>query len=70
MEYLDRCHPRRKCPLILVDTLVLACCDPAVGLLAAALAAPAGIRLLPIQRPSHEALDLSSAGLCTSPAFI
>ena len=44
-------------------TLVMACCDPAVGLLAAALAAPAGIRLLPLQRPSREALELLGTGL-------
>ncbi len=44
-------------------TLVMACCDPAVGLLTAALAAPAGIRLLALQRPRHEALELLGRGL-------
>ncbi len=44
------------------QTLVLACCDPAVGLLAA-LASAAGIRLLPIQRSSRAALELLGQGI-------
>jgi molybdate-binding protein/DNA-binding XRE family transcriptional regulator len=44
-------------------TLVMACCDPAVGLLAAALAATAGVRLLALQRPSRAALELLGQGL-------
>jgi molybdate-binding protein/DNA-binding XRE family transcriptional regulator len=52
-----------KAPIDPRRTLVMACCDPAVGLLAAALAAPAGIRLLPLQRPSREALELVGRGL-------
>ncbi|MGC8642161.1 MAG: substrate-binding domain-containing protein [Isosphaeraceae bacterium] len=39
-------------------TLVLACCDPAVGLLAARLARLAGVRLLALPRPSRQALEL------------
>ena len=52
-----------KAPVDPGRTLVIACCDPAVGLLAAALAAPAGIRLLALQRPSREALELLGRGL-------
>lgn len=44
-------------------TLVMACCDPAVGLLAAELARTAGIRLLAFQRPSRAALTLLGQGL-------
>src|SRR5271165_2207566 len=44
-------------------TLVMACCDPAVGLLAAALGATAGVRLLALQRPSRAALELLGQGL-------
>ena len=44
-------------------TLVMACCDPAVGLLAAALAGTAGFRLLALQRPSRTALELLGQGL-------
>ena len=44
-------------------TLVMACCDPAVGLLAAALAGTAGVRLLALQRPSRTALELLGQGL-------
>ncbi len=44
-------------------TLVLATCDPAVGLLARALAESAGIRLLPLLRSSRAALDLLGRGL-------
>lgn len=44
-------------------TLVMACCDPAVGLLAAALAGTAGVRLLALQRPSRAALELLEQGL-------
>jgi molybdate-binding protein/transcriptional regulator with XRE-family HTH domain len=39
-------------------TLVVACCDPAVGLLAAELARTSGVRLLAFQRPSRAALEL------------
>jgi molybdate-binding protein/transcriptional regulator with XRE-family HTH domain len=44
-------------------TLVMACCDPAVGLLAVELARTAGLRLLPLQRPSRAALTLLGQGL-------
>jgi molybdate-binding protein len=44
-------------------TLVMACCDPAVGLLAVELARTAGLRLLAFQRPSRAALTLLGRGL-------
>jgi molybdate-binding protein/transcriptional regulator with XRE-family HTH domain len=44
-------------------TLVMACCDPAIGLLAAELARTAGLRLLAFQRPSRVALTLLGRGL-------
>ncbi len=44
-------------------TLVVAGCDPAVGLLAAELARHHGIRLLPLTRGSREALELLKRGL-------
>jgi len=40
------------------QTLVLAGCDPAVGLLAAELARSAGVRVLPLIRSSRQALEL------------
>lgn len=43
-------------------TLVMAGCDPLVGLLTQTLA-PKGIRVLPLQRSSHEALALLEQGL-------
>jgi molybdate-binding protein/DNA-binding XRE family transcriptional regulator len=45
------------------DTLVMACCDPAVGLLARQLAQAAGVRLLVLSRSSREALALLGQGL-------
>ncbi|MGA2069234.1 MAG: substrate-binding domain-containing protein [Thermoguttaceae bacterium] len=45
------------------DTLVVACCDPAVGLLAAELQRTQGVRLLALQRPSRAALALVARGL-------
>ncbi|HZZ71613.1 MAG TPA: substrate-binding domain-containing protein [Pirellulales bacterium] len=44
-------------------TLVLACCDPAVGLLVHQLAADSGVRLIVIPRSSHAALGLLKQGL-------
>ena len=44
------------------STLVIACCDPAVGLLAAELAR-AGIRLIVLPRSSRSALELLGKGL-------
>ena len=44
-------------------TLVLATCDPAVGLLAAELARTENIRLLAFRRSSRDALQLLAAGL-------
>jgi molybdate-binding protein/DNA-binding XRE family transcriptional regulator len=44
-------------------TLVLACCDPAAGLLASAYARATGFRLLALLRPSRQALALLGRGL-------
>lgn len=52
--------PRRE---TLPPTLVMACCDPAVGLLAGELARSAGVRLLALFRPSRQALQLLKQGL-------
>jgi molybdate-binding protein len=46
-----------------VDTMILACCDPAVGLLAAELARSAGLRLIALLRSSRVALELLRQGL-------
>lgn len=45
------------------DTLVVACCDPAVGLLASQINAASGFRLLALQRSSQEAISLLAQGL-------
>jgi putative molybdopterin biosynthesis protein len=45
------------------DTLVMACCDPAAGLLASHYAARTGGRLLVIPRSSRQALQMLQAGL-------
>jgi molybdate-binding protein/DNA-binding XRE family transcriptional regulator len=50
-----RSDPRR--------TLVMACCDPAVGLLAAELARTVDVRLIALQRPSRMSLTLLGQGL-------
>jgi molybdate-binding protein/DNA-binding XRE family transcriptional regulator len=47
----------------LPPTLVMACCDPAVGLLAGELARVAGVRLLALFRASRQALGLLKQGL-------
>ena len=44
-------------------TLVIACCDPAVGLIAQELAREGDVRLIVLQRSSHAALDLLGKGL-------
>jgi molybdate-binding protein/transcriptional regulator with XRE-family HTH domain len=44
-------------------TLVIACCDPAVSLLAAELARTADVRLIALPRPSRTALALLGQGL-------
>jgi molybdate-binding protein/transcriptional regulator with XRE-family HTH domain len=46
-----------------VDTLVLACCDPAGGVLAAELARSSGVRLIVLPRTSAAALALLKQGL-------
>jgi molybdate-binding protein/DNA-binding XRE family transcriptional regulator len=56
---LDRL-PRAASP---ERTLVMAGCDPMVGLLAAEIAARSDVRLLPLTRSSTEALDLLQRGL-------
>jgi molybdate-binding protein/DNA-binding XRE family transcriptional regulator len=45
------------------DTLVVACCDPAIGLLAGELNRASGFRLLALSRSSHEAISLVARGL-------
>ncbi len=45
------------------ETLVMACCDPAVGLLVRELALTSSVRLLVLKRSSSEALRLLGAGL-------
>jgi molybdate-binding protein/DNA-binding XRE family transcriptional regulator len=45
------------------QTLVMASCDPAAGLLASAYERATGFRLLPLERSSREALDLLHQGL-------
>ena len=45
------------------STLVMACCDPAVGILAAEYARQTGCRLLAFSRSSREALDLLGRGV-------
>jgi molybdate-binding protein/DNA-binding XRE family transcriptional regulator len=44
-------------------TVVMACCDPAVGLLSAELARQSDLRLIVLRRSSHAALDLLARGL-------
>ena len=45
------------------QTLVVACCDPAVGLIAQELAREGDVRLIVLPRSSHAALDLLGKGL-------
>jgi molybdate-binding protein/transcriptional regulator with XRE-family HTH domain len=45
------------------DTLIMACCDPAVGLLAAELARAADVRLIAFPRSSRTAMSLIGQGL-------
>lgn len=52
----------RLAPDLSKNTLVMASCDPAVGVLAAAMES-AGVRLLAFQRSSEEALSLLKRGL-------
>ena len=51
----DEADPRR--------TLVVACCDPAAGLLATEYSRMTGLRLIVLPRPSGQALDLLARGL-------
>jgi molybdate-binding protein/transcriptional regulator with XRE-family HTH domain len=55
------CRPRN--PSVPDNTLVMACCDPASGLLVRELARAAGIRLLVLTRSSRQALALLGQGL-------
>lgn len=45
------------------ETLVIACCDPAAGLLASQYAAITGLRLLVIPRSSRQAIEMLREGL-------
>jgi molybdate-binding protein/DNA-binding XRE family transcriptional regulator len=56
-------HFREQSQAAPSDTLVMACCDPAIGLLAGELSRASGFRLLAIQRSSREALSLLAQGL-------
>ena len=56
-------HPSSPPPADPSRTLVLACCDPAVGLLAGVLARETGVRLIALPRSSGEALRLLRLGL-------
>jgi molybdate-binding protein/DNA-binding XRE family transcriptional regulator len=55
-------HSEDRDPDSSEDTLVMAGCDPAVGLLVRQLAQRAGVRLLVLSRSSGEALDLLAQG--------
>jgi molybdate-binding protein/DNA-binding XRE family transcriptional regulator len=56
-------HFRQQCQAAPSDTLVMACCDPAVGILAGELSRATGFRLLALQRSSQDALSLLAQGL-------
>ena len=56
LESLDGAMPAER-------TLVLAGCDPSVGLLAAEVASASPVRVVPLTRSSGEALDLLGRGL-------
>lgn len=45
------------------ETLVMACCDPAAGLLASRFAATTGLRLLVLHRSSRQAVEMLRQGL-------
>jgi putative molybdopterin biosynthesis protein len=45
------------------ETLVIACCDPAAGLLASQFAAVTGLRLLVLPRSSRQAIEMLREGL-------
>jgi molybdate-binding protein len=47
----------------MTDTLVMAGCDPAAGVLATQFAAATGLRLIVLERSSREAVDLLGRGL-------
>lgn len=51
------------CEISAPETLVMACCDPAVGLLVQHFAASTGFRLLAFSRSSQQSLDLLKQGL-------
>ncbi len=60
------CSPRQRPqaePALARETLVLACCDPAAGLLATLYARSTGLRLVVIHRSSQQALDLLAQGV-------
>ena len=56
--FADGQHLRLQGSQRAIETLVLACCDPAAGLLARALESASGYRLLVLPRSSGQALDL------------
>jgi molybdate-binding protein len=59
------CSPRQQPPAesaLARQTLVLACCDPAAGLLATLYGRATGMRLVVVHRSSQQALDLLGQG--------
>lgn len=54
---------RETVPAMTTATLVIACCDPAAGLLAAEYARASGFRMLVIERSGAAALDLLKSGV-------
>jgi molybdate-binding protein/DNA-binding XRE family transcriptional regulator len=60
------CTPSQRPPgttALAQQTLVLACCDPAAGLLATLYSRATGLRLIVVPRSSQQALDLLAQGL-------
>lgn len=57
----ERMYPRNTAPP--EQTLVIAGCDPLVGLVVRALALQHGVRVIPLMRSSRQALDLLKRGL-------
>ncbi|MCC7084868.1 MAG: helix-turn-helix domain-containing protein [Pirellulales bacterium] len=60
---LERGGVLERCSSVPINTLVMASCDPAAGLLASELQRSHGIRLIAFQRPSRTALTLLAQGL-------
>jgi molybdate-binding protein len=61
--FLSEGGPQTRLPGAADETLVMACCDPAAGILVGQLARAAGVRLLVLTRSSRDALALLGQGL-------